>query len=105
MQDAETDLSLVIDNMAANFFPWKDPRTDLQRAVPWIQVIITGLLGFIPYAGAALSAAAGFADWSPGLVSSTQNITSSGVRTPIRHTIDTGLTKILALINSAPCKS
>ena len=80
MQDAEADLSLVIVDLANNFFPWKDPRTDLQKAIPWIQLIISALLGFIPYIGSALSAAVNFADWSPGIVSTAQVIASSGVQ-------------------------
>lgn len=89
MQDAETDLSLVISDMSANFFPWKDPRTDLQKAVPWIQAIVSGLLGFIPGVGPALKKGSGFKSWSPGLVESAKEIASAGFKAVGKSGTDT----------------
>jgi hypothetical protein len=78
MNDAETDLSLVITDMAQNFFPWKDPRTNLEKALPWIQSIVSSLLGFIPGIGSSLEAGANFEKWGPGIVNVAQAFTSGG---------------------------
>ena len=51
MSDAETDLSLVVSNMATNFFPWKDPSTNLNHALPWILAVVSSILSFIPVVG------------------------------------------------------
>lgn len=56
MSDAETDLSLTVSDMAANFFPWKDPNTNLNHALPWILAAISSILSFIPIIGQELNA-------------------------------------------------
>jgi hypothetical protein len=45
---AETDLSLIISDMATNFFPGHDPTSDLQRELPLIQAVVSIMLSFIP---------------------------------------------------------
>lgn len=57
MDDAETDLSLTVSDMAANFFPWKDPNTNLNNALPWILAAISSVLSFIPVVGSLISTA------------------------------------------------
>jgi hypothetical protein len=51
MSDAETDLSLIVADMAANFFPWKNPNTNLNNALPWIEAVVSAILSFIPVVG------------------------------------------------------
>jgi hypothetical protein len=55
MTDAEIDLSLIIGDMAANFFPWKSPTTNLQKSLLWIQVVVSTIVSFIPVIGPLVS--------------------------------------------------
>jgi hypothetical protein len=55
MSDAETDLSLIVSDMAANFFPWQNPNTNLNKALPWILAAISSVLSFIPVIGPEIS--------------------------------------------------
>lgn len=34
--------------MANDFFPWKNPETRTQKAVPWLQALISAVLSFVP---------------------------------------------------------
>lgn len=78
MIDAETQLSLVITDMSQNFFPWKNPRTRLDKALPWIQAAVSSLLGFIPDVGPALAAATNFEKRAPGIVNVGQALVAGG---------------------------
>lgn len=55
MSDAESDLSLIVGDMAENFFPWKSPTTNIGNALPWIQAVISTFLSFIPVVGPLFS--------------------------------------------------
>lgn len=37
--------------MANDFFPWKNPKTNTQKAVPWLQALLSAVLSFIPVIG------------------------------------------------------
>ncbi|KAG4424306.1 hypothetical protein IFR04_002547 [Cadophora malorum] len=47
-QDAETDLTAVLSGMAADFFPWKDPKTNFGKVLPVVQAVVCGGLSLIP---------------------------------------------------------
>lgn len=76
MGDAETDLSLIVTDMAANFFPWNNPTTNLSKALPWIQAVITTILSLIPIAGRFVGPIAG--TLLTTLTSATQAFTAGG---------------------------
>ncbi|KAH7371798.1 hypothetical protein BKA64DRAFT_266961 [Cadophora sp. MPI-SDFR-AT-0126] len=46
--EAETDLSSVLSGMAANFFPWKDPKTISGKVLPIVQAVVYGALSMVP---------------------------------------------------------
>lgn len=76
MSDAEMDLSLIVADMAANFFPWKNPNTNLNNALPWIEAAVFALLSFIPVVGSLFSESA-----TPiigAVTGSTQALTAAG---------------------------
>lgn len=84
MQDADSGLSLILNTMAADFFPWVDPRTDLQKALPWIQMIAEIMLSFIPFVGpgasAAVKASKNFDRWESAILDSTRALVDGGFK-------------------------
>lgn len=76
MDDAETDLSLIVSDMAANFFPWNNPNTNLNRALPWILAVISTILSFIPVVGSIFGDATG--PVFGAVTQSTQALTAAG---------------------------
>jgi hypothetical protein len=77
MNDAETDLSLTVSDMAANFFPWKDPNTNMNNGLPWILAAISSVLSFIPVVGSLISTAIP-KDIASAVTSSAQALTAAG---------------------------
>jgi hypothetical protein len=49
------DLSLVITAMTNDFFPWKNPETNTQKVIPWIQALMSAVLSFVPVVGEILA--------------------------------------------------
>lgn len=79
MQDAETDLAHVLPDMAANFFPWKDPKTNLEKALPFIQAMVCGALSIIPTTRVFAALEPAVQKWTTRLVEGTKEFTGAGV--------------------------
>lgn len=45
---AESNLALLMQDIAVNFFPWKDTKTNLQKIMPWISAGFNAAFSFIP---------------------------------------------------------
>ncbi len=58
MTTAETQMDPLVPNMA-DFFPWQNPSTQLNSAVPWIETAISSVMSFVPFVGAFFDATAG----------------------------------------------
>ncbi|KAH8672588.1 hypothetical protein BGZ60DRAFT_563013 [Tricladium varicosporioides] len=54
IDEAEGNLDTAMQAIAANFFPWKDSKTNFQKMVPWIQAGFNAAFSFIP-AGALVT--------------------------------------------------
>ncbi|KAG0643968.1 hypothetical protein HOY80DRAFT_253788 [Tuber brumale] len=71
--DGQLGFESLREDVAQNFFPWKDTRTDLEKSAPWIAAAVSTAFGFVPlgfaargvvtaaFAGGASNAAAAFA--------------------------------------------
>lgn len=45
---ADSNLALLMQDIAVNFFPWKDTKTNLQKIMPWISAGFNAAFSFIP---------------------------------------------------------
>ncbi|MCJ1378235.1 hypothetical protein MMC17_001332 [Xylographa soralifera] len=51
MTTAEVQMDPLIPDMA-QLFPWQNPSSQLQTALPWIEATVTSVLSFVPFVGA-----------------------------------------------------
>ncbi|MCJ1403223.1 Mucin-21 [Xylographa trunciseda] len=50
MTTAEAQMDPLVTDMAT-IFPWQNPQTQLNSALPWIEAAVTSVLSFVPYVG------------------------------------------------------
>ena len=51
MTIAEVQMDPLIPDMS-QLFPWQDPQSQLQTALPWIEATVSSVLSFVPFVGA-----------------------------------------------------
>ncbi|CUS14923.1 unnamed protein product [Tuber aestivum] len=51
--DGQLGFEALREEVAEDFFPWKDTRTDLEKAAPWLAAIFSTAAGFVPFGFAA----------------------------------------------------
>ncbi|PUU81690.1 hypothetical protein B9Z19DRAFT_1121831 [Tuber borchii] len=50
--DGQMDFEALREDVAQSFLPWKDSRTKLQKAAPWITAALSTIAGFVPLGAA-----------------------------------------------------
>ncbi|KAG0127151.1 hypothetical protein HOY82DRAFT_672219 [Tuber indicum] len=51
--DGQLGFESLREDVAQNFFPWKDTRTELEKSAPWLSAVFTTAAGFVPFGMAA----------------------------------------------------
>ena len=65
--------------MANDFFPWKNPETHVQKAVPWLQALLSAVLSFVPVVGEIIGPAR--AAISSGIAQTAAAFAAGGLQT------------------------
>jgi len=47
--DGQMDFEALREDVAQSFLPWKDSRTKLEKAAPWINAAVSTVAGFVPF--------------------------------------------------------
>jgi len=47
--DGQLDFESLREDVAQNFLPWKDRRTKIEKAVPWLTATVSTVAGFVPF--------------------------------------------------------
>ena len=50
VEDGQIDFEALRDDVAQSFLPWKDSRTRLEKAAPWIAAAVSTAAAFVPLA-------------------------------------------------------
>jgi len=47
--DGQVDFEALREDVAQNFLPWKDNRTGLEKAAPWLAAAFSTAAAFVPF--------------------------------------------------------
>ncbi|MCJ1282361.1 hypothetical protein MMC26_001684 [Xylographa opegraphella] len=79
MTKAEAQMDPLITDMAI-IFPWQNPQTQLNSALPWIEFAVTAVLSFVPFFGILLGAGAEGGAFLGGIVTTAGELANGGLQ-------------------------
>ena len=79
MTIAEAQLDPLVTDMAT-IFPWQNPQTQLNSALPWIETAVSSVLAFIPFVGLFLEGIGEGSALLGGIAATAGNLANGGLQ-------------------------
>ena len=79
MTTAESQIDPLIPDMS-QLFPWQNPQTRLNTALPWIENVVTSVLSFVPFVGSLFGLAGKGSEFASGVRQSASAFADGGLQ-------------------------